>query len=236
MNVFSKITMENSGLQVPDYPIIPYIEGDGIGSDIWSAAVHVFENAVEKAYSGLKQIKWLEVLAGEKAFNKTGEWLPQKTLDNILEHMIAIKGPLTTPVGGGIRSLNVALRQKLDLFACVRPVKWFPGVPSPVKHPEFVNMVIFRENTEDIYAGIEWMHGTNDLEKVKAFLLNEMNVKNIRFPDTTSLGLKPVSKEGTERLVRAAIEYAFSHDRKTVTLVHKGNIMKFTEGAFCDWG
>ena len=236
MNVFSKITMENSGLQVPDYPIIPYIEGDGIGSDIWSAALHVFENAVEKAYSGLKQIKWLEVLAGEKAFNKTGEWLPQKTLDNILENMIAIKGPLTTPVGGGIRSLNVALRQKLDLFACVRPVKWFPGVPSPVKHPEFVNMVIFRENTEDIYAGIEWMHGTNDLEKVKAFLLNEMNVKNIRFPDTTSLGLKPVSKEGTERLVRAAIEYAFSHDRKTVTLVHKGNIMKFTEGAFCDWG
>ena len=236
MNVFSKITMENSGLQVPDYPIIPYIEGDGIGSDIWSAAVHVFENAVEKAYSGSKQIKWLEVLAGEKAFNKTGEWLPQKTLDNILENMIAIKGPLTTPVGGGIRSLNVALRQKLDLFACVRPVKWFPGVPSPVKHPEFVNMVIFRENTEDIYAGIEWMHGTNDLEKVKAFLLNEMNVKNIRFPDTTSLGLKPVSKEGTERLVRAAIEYAFSHDRKTVTLVHKGNIMKFTEGAFRDWG
>ena len=236
MNVFSKITMENSGLQVPDYPIIPYIEGDGIGSDIWSAAVHVFENAVEKAYSGLKQIKWLEVLAGEKAFNKTGEWLPQKTLDNILENMIAIKGPLTTPVGGGIRSLNVALRQKLDLFACVRPVRWFTGVPSPVKHPELVNMVIFRENTEDIYAGIEWMHGTNDLEKVKAFLLNEMNVKNIRFPDTTSLGLKPVSKEGTERLVRAAIEYAFSHDRKTVTLVHKGNIMKFTEGAFRDWG
>ena len=236
MNVFSKITMENSGLQVPDYPIIPYIEGDGIGSDIWSAAVHVFENAVEKAYSGSKQIKWLEVLAGEKAFNKTGEWLPQKTLDNILENMIAIKGPLTTPVGGGIRSLNVALRQKLDLFACVRPVRWLPGVPSPVKHPELVNMVIFRENTEDIYAGIEWMHGTNDIEKVKAFLLNEMNVKNIRFPDTTSLGLKPVSKEGTERLVRAAIEYAISHDRKTVTLVHKGNIMKFTEGAFRDWG
>ena len=236
MNAYSKITMGNSGLQVPDYPIIPYIEGDGIGSDIWSAAVHVFENAVEKAYNGSKRIKWLEVLAGEKAFNKTGEWLPQKTLDNILENMIAIKGPLTTPVGGGIRSLNVALRQKLDLFACVRPVRWFPGVPSPVKHPELVNMVIFRENTEDIYAGIEWMHGTNDLEKVKAFLLNEMNVKNIRFPDTTSLGLKPVSKEGTERLVRAAIEYAFSHDRKTVTLVHKGNIMKFTEGAFRDWG
>ena len=236
MNVFSKITTENNELQVPDYPIIPYIEGDGIGSDIWSAAVHVFENAVEKAYNGSKRIKWLEVLAGEKAFNKTGEWLPQKTLDNILENKIAIKGPLTTPVGGGIRSLNVALRQKLDLFACVRPVRWFPGVPSPVKHPELVNMVIFRENTEDIYAGIEWMHGTNDLEKVKTFLLNEMNVKNIRFPDTTSLGLKPVSKEGTERLVRAAIEYAFSHDRKTVTLVHKGNIMKFTEGAFRDWG
>ena len=236
MNAYSKITMGNNGLQVPDYPIIPYIEGDGIGSDIWSAAVHVFENAVEKSYGGLKQIKWLEVLAGEKAFNKTGEWLPQKTLDNILENKIAIKGPLTTPVGGGIRSLNVALRQKLDLFACVRPVRWFPGVPSPVKNPELVNMVIFRENTEDIYAGIEWMHGTNDLEKVKTFLLNEMNVKNIRFPDTTSLGLKPVSKEGTERLVRAAIEYAFSHDRKTVTLVHKGNIMKFTEGAFRDWG
>ena len=236
MNVFSKITTENNELKVPDYPIIPYIEGDGIGSDIWSAAVHVFENAVEKAYNGSKRIKWLEVLAGEKAFNKTGEWLPQKTLDNILENKIAIKGPLTTPVGGGIRSLNVALRQKLDLFACVRPVRWFPGVPSPVKHPELVNMVIFRENTEDIYAGIEWMHGTNDLEKVKAFLLNEMNVKNIRFPDTTSIGLKPVSKEGTERLVRAAIEYAISHDRKTVTLVHKGNIMKFTEGAFRDWG
>ena len=236
MNVFSKITTENNELQVPDYPIIPYIEGDGIGSDIWSAAVHVFENAVEKAYNGSKRIKWLEVLAGEKAFNKTGEWLPQKTLDNILENKIAIKGPLTTPVGGGIRSLNVALRQKLDLFACVRPVRWFPGVPSPVKNPELVNMVIFRENTEDIYAGIEWMHGTNDIEKVKAFLLNEMNVKNIRFPDTTSLGLKPVSKEGTERLVRAAIEYAISHDRKTVTLVHKGNIMKFTEGAFRDWG
>ena len=236
MNVFSKITTENNELQVPDYPIIPYIEGDGIGSDIWSAAVHVFENAVEKAYNGSKRIKWLEVLAGEKAFNKTGEWLPQKTLDNILENKIAIKGPLTTPVGGGIRSLNVALRQKLDLFACVRPVRWFPGVPSPVKHPELGNMVIFRENTEDIYAGIEWMHGTNDIEKVKAFLLNEMNVKNIRFPDTTSLGLKPVSKEGTERLVRAAIEYAISHDRKTVTLVHKGNIMKFTEGAFRDWG
>ena len=236
MNVFSKITIKNNELQVPDYPIIPYIEGDGIGSDIWSAAVHVFENAVEKAYNGSKRIKWLEVLAGEKAFNKTGEWLPQKTLDNILENKIAIKGPLTTPVGGGIRSLNVALRQKLDLFACVRPVRWFPGVPSPVKHPELVNMVIFRENTEDIYAGIEWMHGTNDIEKVKAFLLNEMNVKNIRFPDTTSLGLKPVSKEGTERLVRAAIEYAISHDRKTVTLVHKGNIMKFTEGAFRDWG
>ena len=236
MNVFSKITIKNNELQVPDYPIIPYIEGDGIGADIWSAAVHVFENAVEKAYNGSKRIKWLEVLAGEKAFNKTGEWLPQKTLDNILENKIAIKGPLTTPVGGGIRSLNVALRQKLDLFACVRPVRWFPGVPSPVKHPELVNMVIFRENTEDIYAGIEWMHGTNDIEKVKAFLLNEMNVKNIRFPDTTSLGLKPVSKEGTERLVRAAIEYAFSHDRKTVTLVHKGNIMKFTEGAFRDWG
>ena len=236
MNVFSKITTENNELQVPDYPIIPYIEGDGIGSDIWSAAVHVFENAVEKAYNGSKRIKWLEVLAGEKAFNKTGEWLPQKTLDSILENKIAIKGPLTTPVGCGIRSLNVALRQKLDLFACVRPVRWFPGVPSPVKHPELVNMVIFRENTEDIYAGIEWMHGTNDIEKVKAFLLNEMNVKNIRFPDTTSLGLKPVSKEGTERLVRAAIEYAISHDRKTVTLVHKGNIMKFTEGAFRDWG
>ena len=236
MNVFSHITMENSGLLVPDYPIIPYIEGDGIGPDIWSAAVHVFDNAVEKAYSGTKQIKWLEVLAGEKAFNKAGEWLPQNTLNNIIENKIAIKGPLTTPIGGGIRSLNVELRQKLDLFSCVRPVRWIPGVPSPVKNPELVDMVIFRENTEDIYAGIEWMHGTDELEKVKTFLLNEMNVKNIRFPDTTSLGVKPVSKEGTERLVRAAIEYSFSQDRKSVTLVHKGNIMKFTEGAFRDWG
>ena len=236
MNTFSKITMTENGLQVPDQPVIPYIEGDGIGPDIWAAAVHVFDNAVEKAYSGSRQIKWLEVLAGEKAYNKTGDWLPQKTLDVISDHKVAIKGPLTTPVGGGIRSLNVALRQELDLFACVRPVRWFAGVPSPVKHPERVNMVIFRENTEDIYAGIEWMHGTEDLEKVKAFLLNEMNVENIRFPDTVSLGVKPVSQEGTERLVRAAIDYSFSHNRRTVTLVHKGNIMKYTEGAFRDWG
>ncbi len=231
-----KMNMENGRLNVPDNPVIPFIEGDGIGPDIWNASVNVFNNAVEKAYHGGRKIEWLEVLAGEKAFNETGEWLPQQTLDSIKEHLVAIKGPLTTPVGGGIRSLNVALRQKLDLYACVRPVRWFEGVPSPVKEPSLVDMVIFRENTEDIYAGIEWMHGSEDVEKVKSFLQNEMGVTNIRFPNTASLGVKPVSLEGTGRLVRAAIDYAISQGRESVTFVHKGNIMKFTEGAFRDWG
>ena len=236
MNGARKMKMENGRMIVPDFPFIPFIEGDGIGPDIWHAAVHVFDKAVERAYGNSRRIEWVEVLAGEKAFNKTGEWLPQATLDSIQDHLIAIKGPLTTPIGGGIRSLNVALRQKLDLFACVRPVRWFEGVPSPVKEPELVDMTIFRENTEDIYAGIEWMEGTEDLEKVKSFLINEMGVTNIRFPDTCSLGVKPVSIEGTERLVRSAIDYALSHERNSLTLVHKGNIMKFTEGAFRDWG
>ncbi len=236
MNTAKSITAENGMLQVPEKPIIPFIEGDGIGPDIWKASVRVFDSAVEKAFGDTKKIVWLEVLAGEKAYNQTGEWLPQATLDSITKHRVAIKGPLTTPIGGGIRSLNVALRQKLDLYACVRPVRWFEGVPSPVKQPELVNMVIFRENTEDIYAGIEWMEGTADLDKVKSFLIDEMGVTNIRFPDTASLGIKPVSREGTERLVRAALDTALKQGRKTLTLVHKGNIMKFTEGAFRDWG
>mgnify|MGYP001494090334 FL=1 len=231
-----KIFMDSGNLVVPDNPIIPFIEGDGIGADIWNASVRVFDSAVKKAYGGKRKINWIEILAGEKSYKKTGEWLPEETLNLINEHLIAIKGPLTTPVGGGIRSLNVALRQKLDLYACVRPVRWFRGVPSPVKKPGLVNMVIFRENTEDIYAGIEWMHGTDGLEKVKKFLMDDMGVKNIRFPDTVSLGVKPVSKEGTERLVKSAIEYAIKHKLSSVTLVHKGNIMKFTEGAFRDWG
>ena len=235
MNTAKSITAENGMLQVPAMPIIPFIEGDGIGPDIWKASVRVFDSAVEKAFGDTKKIEWLEVLAGEKAYNQTGEWLPQATLDSITKHRVAIKGPLTTPIGGGIRSLNVALRQKLDLYACVRPVRWFEGVPSPVKQPELVNMVIFRENTEDIYAGIEWMEGTADLDKVKSFLIDEMGVTNIRFPDTASLGIKPVSREGTERLVRAALDTALKQGRKTLTLVHKGNIMKFTEGAFRDW-
>ena len=228
--------MSQGTINVPDYPIIPYIEGDGTGPDIWQVAVHVFDIAVEKAYGDQRKIHWHEVLAGEKSYRSNGDWLPQSTLDTIKNHLVAIKGPLTTPVGGGIRSLNVALRQKLDLFACVRPVRWLKGVPSPVKQPDLVDMIIFRENTEDIYAGIEWMHGTKELEKVKYFLMNEMKVTNIRFPDTASLGVKPVSKEGTQRLVRAAIEEALAKGRKSVTLVHKGNIMKFTEGAFRDWG
>ena len=232
----NSIKMENGKLTVPDHPIIPFIEGDGIGPDIWNASVNVFDNAVESAYEGEKKIDWLEILAGEKAHQQTGEWLPQETLDLVTKHHVAIKGPLTTPVGGGIRSLNVALRQKLDLYACVRPVRWFEGVPSPVKEPGLVDMVIFRENTEDIYAGIEWMHGTKDVEKVKSFLMDEMGVTNIRFPDTSSLGVKPVSKEGTTRLVKAALDMAIQQKRKSVTLVHKGNIMKFTEGAFRDWG
>ena len=236
MSLSKTISMENGNLNVPDKPIIPFIEGDGIGKDIWNAAVRVFDSAVEKAYDGNKKIEWLEVLAGEKAFKEKGEWLPQDTLDTIVKYSVAIKGPLTTPVGGGIRSLNVALRQKLDLYACVRPVRWFEGVPSPVKEPSLVDMVIFRENTEDIYAGIEWMHGSEGLEKVKSFLMDGMGVTNIRFPDTVSLGVKPVSKEGTERIVKAAIDDALKHNRKSLTLVHKGNIMKFTEGAFRDWG
>lgn len=231
-----KITLVDGRLQVPDHPIIPFIEGDGTGPDIWTAASKVLEGAVEKAYAGKRQIIWKEVLAGEKAYNQTGEWLPQDTLDTIIEYLVAIKGPLTTPVGGGIRSLNVALRQKLDLYACVRPVRWFEGVPSPVKEPNKVNMVIFRENTEDIYAGIEWLTGTPDADKVKDFLINEMGIDKIRFPETSSLGVKPVSIEGTERLVRSAIDYALEHKLPSVTLVHKGNIMKFTEGKFRDWG
>ena len=231
-----KITMENGSLKVPANPVIPYVEGDGIGPDITRAAMVVWNAAVEKAYGGERKIEWLEVLAGEKAFNATGEWLPQATLDACKENLVSIKGPLTTPVGGGIRSINVAMRQELDLYVCLRPVRWFKGVPSPVKRPELTDMVIFRENTEDIYAGIEWMNGTPEVEKVKAFLLGEMGVKKIRFPETASIGIKPVSLEGTERLVRAAIDYAIANDRKSVTLVHKGNIQKFTEGAFRDWG
>ncbi|WP_071823187.1 NADP-dependent isocitrate dehydrogenase [Saprospira grandis] len=231
-----KISMKEGQLQVPNQPIIPFIEGDGIGPDIWAASVRVFDAAVEKAYAGERKIEWKEVLAGQKAFDTTQEWLPQATLDAIEEYLVAIKGPLTTPVGGGIRSLNVALRQKLDLFACVRPVRWFQGVPSPVKQPELVDMTIFRENTEDIYAGIEYLTGTPENDKVKKFLIEEMGVSQIRFPETASLGVKPVSIEGTERLVKAALDYAIANNRKSVTLVHKGNIMKFTEGKFKEWG
>ncbi len=234
----TKITISRrKKLQVPKDPIIPFIEGDGIGPDIWAAAQKVFDAAVEKAYAGDRKIHWKEVYAGQKAHDKTGEWLPQATLDALSEHKVGIKGPLTTPVGGGIRSLNVAIRQKLDLYACVRPVKWYRGVPSPVKKPGLVDMTIFRENTEDIYAGIEYLHGTPENEKVKKFLIEEMGAKGIRFPDTASLGVKPVSKEGTERLVRATINDALRNKKVTsVTLVHKGNIMKFTEGKFKEWG
>jgi len=231
-----KIVVENGVLNVPNNPVIPFIEGDGIGPDIWAAASRVIDAAVEKAYNGEKKIEWLEVLAGQKAFDKTGEWLPQETLDKINEYLIAIKGPLTTPIGGGIRSLNVALRQQLDLYVCLRPVRHFEGVPSPVKRPEDVDMVIFRENTEDIYAGIEYKEGSDEVKKVINFLKTEMGVNKIRFPETSGIGIKPVSKEGTERLVRAAINYAIKEGRKSVTLVHKGNIMKFTEGAFKSWG
>ncbi|MBB5355191.1 MULTISPECIES: NADP-dependent isocitrate dehydrogenase [Anoxybacillus] len=231
-----KITVTNGVLNVPNYPIIPFIEGDGTGPDIWAAASRVLEAAVEKAYKGERKIVWKEVLAGEKAFKLTGEWLPQETLDTIREYIIAIKGPLTTPVGGGIRSLNVALRQELDLFVCLRPVRYFKGVPSPVKRPEDTDMVIFRENTEDIYAGIEYAKGTPEVKKLIDFLQNEMGVRKIRFPETSGIGIKPISEEGTKRLVRAAIKYAIEHGRKSVTLVHKGNIMKYTEGAFKNWG
>lgn len=232
----NKIVVENGVLNVPNNPVIPFIEGDGIGPDIWAAASRVIDAAVEKAYNGEKKIEWLEVLAGEKAFNQTGEWLPQETLDKINEYLIAIKGPLTTPIGGGIRSLNVALRQQLDLYVCLRPVRHFDGVPSPVKCPEDVDMVIFRENTEDIYAGIEFESGSEQAQKIINFLQSEFGVNQIRFPETSGIGVKPVSKEGTERLVRSAIEYAIKHKRPSVTLVHKGNIMKFTEGGFKKWG
>lgn len=233
-----KITISNGVLNVPNFPIVPFIEGDGTGVDIWPAAKMVLDAAVEKAYNGKKKIVWKEVLAGEKAFNQTGEWLPKETLDVFKEYLVGIKGPLTTPVGGGIRSLNVALRQELDLYACVRPVRWFKGVPSPVKEPGKTDMVIFRENTEDIYAGIEFQNGTEEATKFSKLLQENFpdKFKKVRFPNTASFGIKPVSKEGTERLVRAAIEYAFAQKRESVTLVHKGNIMKFTEGSFMDWG
>lgn len=231
-----KITLENGVLNVPNNPVIPFIEGDGIGQDIWPAAKKVIDSAVEKAYNGEKKIEWLEVFAGQKAYDKTGEWLPQDTLDKINEYLIAIKGPLTTPIGGGIRSLNVALRQQLDLYVCLRPVRHYSGVPSPVKNPEEVDMAIFRENTEDIYAGIEFESGSDEVKKIINFLQDEMGVQNIRFPESSGIGVKPVSKEGSERLIKAAIDYAIEHNKPTVTLVHKGNIMKFTEGGFKKWG
>ncbi|MCD4736690.1 MAG: NADP-dependent isocitrate dehydrogenase [Bacteroidales bacterium] len=231
-----KIRMIDGKLSVPHNPVVPFIEGDGTGPDIWSASRRVFDAAVEKAYQGERKIFWKEVFAGENAFNKTGEWLPDETIKAFREYLIGIKGPLTTPVGGGIRSLNVALRQILDLYVCLRPVKYVPGVPSPVVSPESVDMVIFRENTEDIYAGIEWMEGSEEVAKVIDFIRNEMGINKIRFPETSGIGIKPVSKEGTYRLVKAAIEYALKEGRKSLNLVHKGNIMKFTEGAFKNWG
>ncbi|HSJ37529.1 MAG TPA: NADP-dependent isocitrate dehydrogenase [Planococcus sp. (in: firmicutes)] len=231
-----KISVENGVLNVPNNAVIPYIIGDGTGPDIWHAASRVLEESVNKAYNGEKSIVWKEVLAGQKAFDKTGEWLPEETLDVIREYLIAIKGPLTTPIGGGIRSLNVALRQELDLYTCLRPVRYFQGVPSPVKRPEDTDMVIFRENTEDIYAGIEYAKGSDEVKKLIAFLTDEMGVKNIRFPESSGIGIKPISEEGTKRLVRAAILYAITEGRESLTLVHKGNIMKFTEGAFKNWG
>ncbi|ARF13248.1 NADP-dependent isocitrate dehydrogenase [Sporosarcina ureae] len=230
-----KITVTNGVLNVPDHATIPFIIGDGTGPDIWHAASRVIEAAVEKAYDGKKKINWKEVLAGEKAFNETGDWLPKETLDTIKEYLIAIKGPLTTPIGGGFRSLNVALRQELDLYTCLRPVRYFEGVPSPVKRPEDCDMVIFRENTEDIYAGIEYQEGSDEVKKLVNFLQTELGVKNIRFPETSGLGIKPISEEGTKRLVRSALNYTIEEGRKSLTIVHKGNIMKFTEGAFANW-
>jgi len=232
------ITMTPAGLNVPNDPIIPFIEGDGTGPDIWAASVKVFDAAVKKAYNGSRKIHWHETAAGEKSFNATGDWLPQSTLDDFNKYLVGIKGPLTTPTGGGIRSLNVALRQILDLYTCLRPVRYFAGVPSPVKKPEDTDMVIFRENTEDIYAGIEFEQGTPDNAKFKQLLKDNFpdRFKKVRFPDTAGLGIKPVSQEGTSRLVRAAIQYAIDHDKPSVTLVHKGNIMKYTEGAFMNWG
>ncbi len=233
-----KISMQDGKLTIPNHPVIPFVEGDGTGPDIWKASVRVLDAAVEKAYGGERKIEWMEVYAGEKSVQVYGEgqWLPQETLDAFDEYLFGIKGPLTTPVGGGIRSINVALRQELDLYACVRPVQYFAGVPSPLKNPEYVNMTIFRENTEDIYAGIEYMAGTPEADRMREFLVGEMGVTKIRFPETSSFGVKPVSREGTERLVRAAIQYAIDNNRQSVSLVHKGNIMKFTEGAFRDWG
>jgi len=231
-----KVTMQDGKLSIPNTPIIHYIEGDGIGIDITPVMIDVVNAAVEKAYSESKKIYWREVLAGQKAFDRTGEWLPEETLEAMRTGLISIKGPLTTPVGGGIRSLNVALRQKLDLFACVRPVRWYEGTPSPVKSPEDVDMIIFRENSEDVYAGIEWEAGSPQVKKIINFLQEEMGVDKIRFPETSGIGIKPISKEGTHRIVRAAINYAIEQDMKNVTIVHKGNIMKFTEGGFRDWG
>ena len=231
-----RITFEQGKLNIPDQPVIPFIEGDGTGPDIWRAAARVLDAAVERAYSGQKKIHWYEIFAGEKAYNVFNEWAPQDSFDAIRYYYVAIKGPLTTPVGGGIRSLNVTLRQKLDLYTCLRPVRYFEGVPSPVKRPQDVDMVVFRENSEDIYAGIEWEAESPAAQKLIKYLQNEFGVSKIRFPETTAIGIKPISKEGTERLVRAAIKYAISHDRKSVTIVHKGNIMKFTEGGFKNWG
>ena len=230
------ITMEDGNLVVPNNPIVYYIEGDGIGVDITPVMIDVVDAAVKKAYAGEKKISWSETLAGEKAFNQTGEWLPEATLDAMRTGLVSIKGPLTTPVGGGIRSLNVALRQKLDLFACVRPVRWYEGTPSPVRSPGDVDMIIFRENSEDVYAGIEWEAGSEGVAKVLDFLMNEMGVDKIRFPETSGIGIKPISREGTARIVRAAMKYAVDNDKDSVTSVHKGNIIKFTEGGFRDWG
>jgi len=235
-NQGSAIRMVDGKLEVPNHPILPFIEGDGTGRDIWKATCRVLDAAVEVAYKGERKIVWKEVLAGEKAFRETGSWLPAETLETFRTYLVGIKGPLTTPVGGGIRSLNVALRQELDLYVCLRPVRWFQGAPSPVRKPDQVDMVIFRENTEDIYAGIEWQEGTPEVKKVIGFLREQMGVKKIRFPGSSGIGIKPVSREGTWRLVRGAIQYALKYNRKSVTLVHKGNIMKFTEGAFRDWG
>jgi len=233
----AKITLGANGqLKVPDNPILPFIEGDGTGRDIWRASQYVFDNAVKKVYGGKRKIAWMEVYAGEKAFNQFNNWLPDDTVEAFREFLVGIKGPLTTPVGGGIRSLNVALRQMLDLYVCLRPVRYFQGVPSPVKAPEKVDMVIFRENTEDIYAGVEWAADSPEAKKIVKFLREEMKVTKIRFPETSGIGIKPVSKEGSERLIRAALDYAISHKRKSLTFVHKGNIMKYTEGAFRDWG
>jgi len=232
----SRITMVSGKLRVPDQPIIPFIEGDGTGPDIWAASRHAFDGAVRKAYGGKREIVWFEVLAGEKSRDRLESWLPEDTIRAIDHYLVAIKGPLTTPVGGGFRSLNVALRQKLDLFACVRPVRWFTGVPSPVRHPELVEMIIFRENTEDIYAGIEYKARSEQANRIVQFLQKELGASTIRFPETSGIGIKPISEEGSKRLIRAALDYAVRENRKSVTLVHKGNIMKYTEGAFRDWG